>query len=185
MKKNILLFTLMVLSLSIFAQEVKKGGTKKSDLKIEFKNLSDTTKTKNDNEWAKSVLNQKFPLIVETWISERPDTVGKFMVIDFWGTWCGGCVAAIPELNKLSKLFKKEVVFIGVTDESPEEVKAMKTQKIEYYSATDPKSRMHKKLDIHMYPYALIIDPKGVVRWEGTGDKLSEQLIKEIIKKYK
>jgi hypothetical protein len=185
MKKSILLFALIILSLSIFAQEAKKNNTKKGNLKIEFKELSDTAKIESDTEWAKSIVNQKFPLIIETWFSERPDTVGKFMVVDFWGTWCRGCVAEIPKLNKLSKQFKKDFVFIGVTDETLSVVKGMKAQAIEYYSATDTKNRMRYKLELHMYPYALIIDPKGIVRWQGTGDKVTEQLLKEIIKKYK
>lgn len=89
-------------------------------------------------------------------------------------------MAEIPKLNKLSKQFKKDFVFIGVTDETLSVVKGMKAQAIEYYSATDTKNRMRYKLELHMYPYALIIDPKGIVRWQGTGDKVTEQLLKRL-----
>jgi len=48
---------------------------------------------------------------------------GKTVVLEFWATWCGPCVEAIPHLNELAAKFKdKPVVFLSVTDEEPEVV---------------------------------------------------------------
>ena len=70
MKNTIILLTMLLFSGIGFAQESNNG-----------KQL-----------WAKSFLNEKAPeLTVETWISKKPDTEGKFVIIDFWATWCGGC----------------------------------------------------------------------------------------------
>ncbi|MCX5688740.1 MAG: TlpA disulfide reductase family protein [Planctomycetota bacterium] len=42
---------------------------------------------------------------------------GKVIVLDFWATWCGPCMAAIPENIKLVNEYKdKDLVFIGVHD---------------------------------------------------------------------
>lgn len=42
-------------------------------------------------------------------------------VIEFWGTWCGPCVAAIPHINELHDEFApKGVHFLSVTYEEPE-----------------------------------------------------------------
>jgi thiol-disulfide isomerase/thioredoxin len=43
---------------------------------------------------------------------------GKVVVLEFWATWCGPCVAAISHLNELADQFKdRPVQFIAVTDE--------------------------------------------------------------------
>ena len=54
----------------------------------------------------KELINKKMPpLVVKEWISEIPDTTGKFILIDFWGTWCPWCIKEIPNLNKYAKEF--------------------------------------------------------------------------------
>ena len=45
---------------------------------------------------------------------------GKSVVLEFWATWCGGCVAEIPHLNELANQFTdRPVVFLSITDEEP------------------------------------------------------------------
>ncbi|PKO98402.1 MAG: hypothetical protein CVU13_10325 [Bacteroidetes bacterium HGW-Bacteroidetes-8] len=140
--------------------------------------------------WAKSFLNQKAPeLIVEQWITPKPETEGKFVLIDFWATWCAPCRKAIPELNTFYKLFTDDLVVIGLSKESAEKVTSMKEPVIEYSSAIDTKSRTYTAFEVKGIPHCVLIDPSGVVRWEGfpllQGYELTEKVIKELIAKYK
>lgn len=140
--------------------------------------------------WAKSFLNQKAPeLVVEEWISQKPETKGKFMLIDYWATWCGPCRKAIPELNEIQKKFSKDLVVIGISDEPAEKVKAMKDPVIEYANGIDTKKTMSDQLEIKGIPHVILIDPQGIVRWEGypqlEGHQLTPEVVETLIKKYK
>ena len=140
--------------------------------------------------WAKSFINKKAPeFVVEKWLSEKPNTKGKFVLIDFWATWCGPCRRAIPELNKFQGEFKEDLVVIGISDESKATVNKMKTPVMDYYSAIDTKERLEKRYKVKGIPHCVLIDPKGIVRWEGypilKGFKLTSSIIEDIIKKHK
>lgn len=167
--KNIFILIALLLPVSIvFAQENNNG-----------KQL-----------WAKSYLNQKAPeLVVEEWLTPKPDTKGKFVLIDFWATWCGPCRKAIPELNEIQKQFKNELVVIGISDETVSKIKEMTSPVIEYSSATDTKATTKKQLEVQGIPHVILIDPQGIVRWEGFpllyGHTLTPEVIKNLIEKYK
>jgi cytochrome c biogenesis protein CcmG, thiol:disulfide interchange protein DsbE len=139
--------------------------------------------------WAKSYLNQKAPqLVVEKWLSEQPSTKGKFVLIDFWATWCPPCRKAIPELNEIHRKFRDQLVVVGISDEPESKVRALKDPKIDYFVAIDTRARMKNKLEITGIPHVILIDPAGVVRWEGypllEGDELSVAVVSEVIAKY-
>ena len=58
-------------------------------------------------------------LALKDWINSKPltlkDLKGKIIVLDFWATWCGPCLAAIPHTNEMMENYAdKGVVFIGV-----------------------------------------------------------------------
>src|SRR6185295_20140152 len=104
---------------------------------------------------------------------------------DFWATWCGPCRAAIGHLNEFHKKFGDKLIVIGVSDEPEATVKGMETPKLEYFSAIDTQARMKKALEVKGIPHVILVDPKGVVRWEGFpllgGHELTEQVIADLL----
>ena len=139
--------------------------------------------------WAKSFINKKAPeIVVEKWLTDKPEINGKFVLIDFWATWCGPCKKAIPELNEFHHKFKDKLVVIGISVEPKGKVKKMKNPKMEYYSAIDTKERLQSIYEVQGIPHCVIIDPNGIVVWEGwpqqKGFELTEETINNLIKNY-
>jgi thiol-disulfide isomerase/thioredoxin len=140
--------------------------------------------------WAKSFLGKKAPdLVVDKWLTPTPKIEGKFLLIDFWATWCGPCREAIPELNQIQRLYGDRLVVIGISDESEKQVRAMSTPRIEYAMAIDPAARMKGVLEVTGIPHVILIDPSGIVRWEGfpllDGEELTPQVVGAILAKYR
>ena len=123
-------------------------------------------------------------LVVEKWLTAQPVMPGKFVMIDFWATWCGPCRQSIPDINKLHAKFKDQLVIIGLSDQTESEVRGMKSPKMDYFVATDRASTMKNTVGVTGIPHALIIDPKGIVRFEGHPGYLNEQNVAGLLAKY-
>lgn len=123
-------------------------------------------------------------MVVEKWLTPQPSTTGKFVLIDFWATWCGPCRQSIPHLNELQAKFKDQLVVIGLSDESEADVKKMKSPKMDYSVGIDTAGTMSKAMSVRGIPHAIILDPSGVVRFEGHPAYLNEKNVAGLLAKY-
>ncbi len=123
-------------------------------------------------------------MIVEKWLTAAPNTTGKFVLIDFWATWCGPCRQSIPHLNELQAKFQADLVVIGLSDESEAAVRKMKSPKMEYSVGIDTSATMSNAMQVRGIPHAIILDPAGIVRFEGHPGYLTEKNVAGLLAKY-
>lgn len=104
--------------------------------------------------------------------------LGKYVLVDFWGSWCGPCIKAIPELKNMYKLYKNSIEFISVAHDKPEDLDKLK-QLIHKYNMTwhhlydnmkPDKSIIAKEYKVQEYPTSILIDPKGKVVFRSVGE---------------
>jgi thiol-disulfide isomerase/thioredoxin len=139
--------------------------------------------------WATPMLNQPAPpLFVEKWLTPEPDGRGKFILIDFWQTTSPPCAAVIPLLNAIQHDFAGKVEVISLTRQPEEVVRQTNDVKIEHHLAVDTQARMEKSLGVTALPHVILIDPHGVIRWEGfpflDDYQLTEKTVADLIKQY-
>jgi uncharacterized protein (TIGR03435 family) len=89
----------------------------------------------------------------------------KVVVLEFWATWCGPCIVAIPELNELAEQFKdKPVQFVSITDEKRAHVeKFLEQRPINTWVALDTDRSMFHAYNITGIPLTILIDRKGKI----------------------
>lgn len=124
---------------------------------------------------------------VENWITRKPDAEGKVVIVDFWATWCGPCVKAIPHMNQLQSQFKNDVVCIGISDEQLNAFNAglqkrdLGPANLTYALALDTSGSMKKNFAIRGIPHVAVMSSDWVVRWQGHPANLSSDIVQAIV----
>ena len=112
---------------------------------------------------------------------------GKYVLVDFWATWCAPCIAELPRLQEAQAKYKdKGLVIVGVSlDESKTAVTDfVKTRNVgwkQIHNATSD-GDLVEAFGVKTIPATFLIDPQGkIVRLDLRGpalDKALETLIK-------
>jgi thiol-disulfide isomerase/thioredoxin len=104
--------------------------------------------------------------------------------VDFWATWAAPARAAIPHLNELQTKFRDKLVVIGLSNESVEEMSKMTAPKVVYYVGTDTQARTMNAFQLGALPHSVLIDPTGIVRYEGHSKFLDAAALERLMTKY-
>jgi len=113
---------------------------------------------------------------------------GKYVLIDFWASWCGPCRAESPNMLKLYKRFKgSNFEILGVSlDESEKQWKdAIKKDGLDWIHVSDLmqwSSPVIALYQIDGIPSTVIVDPQGIVVAKNLRGKELEDKLEELLK---
>jgi len=127
-------------------------------------------------------------LEVNNWINSEAlalkDLKGKVVVLDFWATWCGPCIRAIPEHNAMMEKYgEKGLVIIGVTathgGDKVEEI--VKAHGIKYPICVDDEDKTNTTYAPNGFPDYYIIDRNGKLRIADCANDKLEEAVKALL----
>jgi peroxiredoxin len=136
------------------------------------------------------LIGQKAPDFQTQFLNEEDfklsEQKGKVVILDFWATWCGPCVRALPELQKATSRFNKNnVTLLAVNQGESKKVisKFLKKKQIKALSVImDETRKIGGDYKVKGIPKTVIIDQKGVVRHvhvgfsSGMGERLKGEV---------
>lgn len=91
---------------------------------------------------------------------------GKIVVVKCWYIHCAACVKEFPEVNQLVEEYKnrKDIVFISLAEDSPEQLKPFLVRKpLSYSVVPNMKTYMNLTLQLNAFPTHFIINKEGLI----------------------
>jgi len=138
------------------------ASMKKSESAIEFALYINGLKNSTIGKTVENfVLNNERDIAIDL-----KDLKGKYVLIDFWASWCGPCRASFPEMRKLYAKYKSadfEIYSISIDKSKSAWLKAVKAENNPWIQALDTKNISQSSFAVTAVPNTFLLDPEGKI----------------------
>lgn len=113
---------------------------------------------------------------------EEPGT--RVVVLDFWASWCAGCLQSMPALDALWREKRGEgVLVVGVSvDENPRDARALvQSTGVSFPVVLDPEMAIARRYRVGKIPTTFVVDGRGTVRWVGRDPRKLRQAVDALL----
>ncbi len=90
------------------------------------------------------------------------DLKGKVVMLDFWGTFCGACIEAMPHLQHLQDSFPGQLQIITLSEETPTRIaQFLKVKPSNLWFGIDTNGAIRNLFPYQIIPHDILIGPDG------------------------
>ena len=160
MKKPVLTFALLLLAVTLMAA----CGSKSTQ---SSKSSENTEAAENTEMEANGDMAPDFELPnLQGSTTKLSSLRGKYVVLDFWGSWCIWCIRGIPHMKEAYSKYKDKMEILGVDCRDTEEKwkAAVEEHQLPWMQVRCPDAQLQSiasQYNIEGFPTKVIIDPNG------------------------
>ena len=158
-----------------------KNNNNSEQLISAYNQLSDKVKSSPSGARVKEFLGLEGELKIGSKIKEinEPDSSGKYVsisslkgkyvLIEFWASWCVPCRQIIPELKRVHQKFQNRnftILGVSIDDKKEKWIEALSQEKMNWYNVSDLKGTdgfAAKVFNINSIPQNILIDGDGTI----------------------
>lgn len=112
---------------------------------------------------------------------------GRYVLIDFWGTWCAPCIKEMPTLKKYHESYKGKLSILGINqgDNKQRIDQFINENQYTWTHLTNGRgiSDFVLNFNVSSFPTKIIVDPNGKIlhRFVGSGE-IAFNILDELLK---
>ena len=91
---------------------------------------------------------------------------GKYVILDFWGSWCPWCIKGFPQMKEYYKKYEGKFEILGIDCNDPEEKwkAAVEQHELPWLQVYCPRSsKLLEEYSIQGFPTKIVIGPEGQI----------------------